>query len=321
MKKGNKNSGNSIKFFGAFEGKGRYQPEFNELAQIEKSLIELMNDGVFIAQDDRIVYANPALKTMLHYQLDEFTGSSFDNVVAPEFLDLWLERYKKRMGAGPEPIRRYELQFLCKDGTEFIWMELQAKRIQYKGRRAVMGVVRDITRYKELQSELERLSQTDDLTGLPNRLRLVDLLKQAMKSTVRRQEKLAVMFLDLDGFKEINDTLGHDAGDQFLKEAAVRLRGLVRDEDFVGRIGGDEFVVVLVEIKTHDDSIIVAEKILKQFSLPFKYENEKIEVGTSIGISHFPDDGDSSDILLRKADKALYQVKNSGKHGYKIFGA
>ena len=182
-----------------------------------------------------------------------------------------------------------------------------------------MGVVRDITLYKEMQAELERLSQTDDLTGLPNRLRLIDLLDLAITSSTRRQEKLAVMFLDLDGFKQINDNLGHDAGDQFLKESSTRLREMVRGEDFVGRIGGDEFVVVLAEIKTHDDSAKVAEKILNQFSLPFVYENEKMNVGTSIGISHFPEDGDNSEILLRKADKALYQVKNTGKHGYKIY--
>lgn len=289
-----------------------------EIDQIEKKLVDLMDDGVFIAQDYHFIYANPALTSMLDYQPGEFIGSEFETVVAPEYLDIWLARYNLRIGEGPEPPGRYELQFLCKDGNKRIWLELQAKRIQYNGRLAMLGVVRDISEFKKMQANLELLSQTDDLTDLVNRHRLIDLLTLSITSAFRRKEKLAVMYLDLDGFKQVNDTLGHAAGDHLLKQAAARIHGLVRAIDIVGRYGGDEFVIVLKEIKTFEDSKNVARKVIEQLSLPYWYENNKIEVSASIGISHYPDNGDNYEILLKHADKAMYQAKRSGIHRYRI---
>lgn len=292
----------------------------NETSQLDKYLIELMKDGIFIAQDFRFIYVNPALESMLNYQPHELVGSPFEMVVAEDFMDIWLERYKRRVGTGPEPLGRYEVQFLCKGGVKRIWLELQAKRIQYNGKAAVLGVVRDISRFKKLQAELEELSKTDVLTGLANRSYLMDALEFATASAARRNEKVAVLFLDLDGFKQINDTMGHAAGDHLLTEAAARLRKLVRNIDTVGRLGGDEFVVILNNVKRQNNSGMVAKKILQQLSMPYYYEGKKMKVSSSIGISHYPDDGDDSDTLLRKADVALYHVKKTGKHGYKICG-
>lgn len=309
-----------IKYFSAVTGEEGAPSSQQEVDQIERNLVNLITDGVFIGQDSCFVYANPALTAMLGYTPEEFMGLDFTAVVAPEFLDIWRQRYKARIGTGPEPPGRYEVQFLCKGGSERIWLDLHARRIQYNGRPAVLGVLRDISEYKTIQSELIQISRTDPLTGLANRSRLIDLLQLSMQSATRRREKLAILFMDLDGFKDVNDTLGHTAGDQLLREVANRLKISVRSVDIISRFGGDEFVIVLQGITDLEDTIQVADKILSQFDLPFWHENRKIRVGASIGISHYPDDGDNHDLLLKYADNALYRVKNSGKNSYCIHG-
>jgi diguanylate cyclase (GGDEF)-like protein/PAS domain S-box-containing protein len=296
-------------------------PAPDETDQIEKKLINQMNDGVFIAQEGRFVYANPALVNMLEYPPDEFVGSYFESVVAPEFMELWQARYKLRVENGVEPPARYEVQFLHRDGKQRIWLDLQAKRIQFNNSTAVFGVVRDISRYKKLQSELEKLSRIDELTGLVNRSRLIDLLVLAIKSARRRQEKLAVMFLDIDGFKQVNDTLGHDAGDHLLKEISVRLQMLVRDNDIVGRIYGDEFVLVLKAIRNYSASEFIAQKIIQQISSPIQYNEHRMEVSASVGICHYPDDGNDYSMLLKAADTAMYRAKQSGKNCYRLYSS
>lgn len=165
---------------------------------------------------------------------------------------------------------------------------------------------------------LSRAAHTDALTGLPNRLLLYDRLEQTLLSAKRREQRVAVLFLDLDGFKAINDTLGHAAGDALLQEVARRLTNTLRSEDTVARLGGDEFVAVLNIAQLHDTDLI-AERLLQALTSPIQWRNETMNVSASIGISTFPNHGEDTDTLLKCADTAMYKAKMSGKNAVRSF--
>nr|WP_314629461.1 EAL domain-containing protein [uncultured Noviherbaspirillum sp.] len=179
--------------------------------------------------------------------------------------------------------------------------------------------LRDISQAKEHLTELERRSEEDFLTGLPNRHWVQHYLPQAIAAAKAGNRRIALLFIDLDGFKKVNDTAGHPAGDEVLRHAAERLREATRPDDKVVRFGGDEFVVVLENIEGREDGAHVAQRVQKAFSQPFRTSENVHTVGTSIGISIFPDDGLDAQALLEKADIAMYSVKTSGKHGYQYY--
>jgi diguanylate cyclase (GGDEF)-like protein len=166
---------------------------------------------------------------------------------------------------------------------------------------------------------VEYLAYHDELTGLPNRSMFSKLLVQSIGEARRYERKLAVAFLDLDRFKQINDSLGHEAGDQLLQEVAVRLRGCVRASDTVARLGGDEFVVLLPEIGHSDDAAIVAQKILAVVAKPFTLIGQEFRVTVSIGISSYPADGLDEQTLTKNADIAMYQAKEGGKNNFQFY--
>lgn len=184
-----------------------------------------------------------------------------------------------------------------------------------------VAVFSDITQRKAAEQRLIFLAEHDALTGLPNRVLLEDRLLHAMSRTKRNQKKLAVIFLDLDEFKKVNDTLGHQAGDELLKLVAHRLGASVREEDTVARLGGDEFVVLLEDVSGKDDVILVVTKLLDVLTRPAMVEGREVKVGSSVGISLFPGDGDEADDLIRHADLAMYRAKMQGKTGYCFYDA
>jgi diguanylate cyclase (GGDEF)-like protein len=159
------------------------------------------------------------------------------------------------------------------------------------------------------------------LTDLPNRVLFQDRLERAVVHALRHDREAALLFLDLDGFKKVNDTMGHRAGDELLKEVAVRLRTCVRMTDTIARLGGDEFTVILDEISEHGDAALVAEKILASLQTPITIDGRDVFIGTSIGISVFPNDGNNGDELLKHADTAMYQAKAAGKGRYNFYSA
>ncbi len=167
---------------------------------------------------------------------------------------------------------------------------------------------------------LQKLAQTDALTGLPNRRLLEDRVEVSISRAQRYQQSMALLFLDLDGFKQINDTLGHRAGDLLIQGVAERLQSLIRHSDTVARLGGDEFVILLDEIKAPEDARVIADKVLDAFSCPFELEGEVLNVTFSIGISVYPSDGDSFRALIRHADMAMYQAKSEGPNTYRFDG-
>jgi diguanylate cyclase (GGDEF)-like protein len=164
-------------------------------------------------------------------------------------------------------------------------------------------------------------AEHDFLTGLPNRMLLNDRIKQAIALAPRHANKVAVLFLDLDGFKQINDSMGHSIGDKLLQSVARRLVGCVRASDTVSRQGGDEFVVLLSEVQTLDDAALTARRMLQAVSATHAIDEHALGVTVSIGISVYPDDGLDAPALIKNADTAMYQAKDSGRQGYRFFNA
>lgn len=174
---------------------------------------------------------------------------------------------------------------------------------------------------KEAESQLAQLALCDGLTGLANRRWIEDELERALIASRRNRQKIAVMFIDLDRFKDINDTLGHEAGDSLLKRVAERLRPEVRESDAVARLGGDEFIVILIDISRPEDAANVARKLLRTLSAPMNLGGSEIVISASIGISLSPEDGSDAKTLLRHADTALYRAKEAGKNDYCFYTA
>lgn len=176
--------------------------------------------------------------------------------------------------------------------------------------------------YKEIKTSEKisrHLSLHDPLTGLPNRLAFNDRLAWAISYAQRSGDKLAVMFLDVDGFKAVNDTYGHETGDHVLKEIGRRLKGCIRTTDTVARLGGDEFCVVLSQLKAEEDASLVARKFTAAFEKPFEVHGDAVRLTPSIGISLYPRNGQEPSDLLRKADMAMYRIKANGKNAFGFF--
>ncbi|MED2009044.1 diguanylate cyclase [Brevibacillus borstelensis] len=185
----------------------------------------------------------------------------------------------------------------------------------------VFAVTRDITERKQLETQLEFMAYHDVLTGLPNRRLLLDRMQQAMSQATRKGNQLAVLYLDCDYFKEINDTWGHDVGDEFLRVLAKRLTSCVRDVDTVARLGGDEFVLLLTSLDTAEEAAKVASRVLEALKKPFLIQQHRFHLTMSIGIALFPNDGPDSSQLLCHADKALYRAKEAGRNQFCFYSA
>jgi diguanylate cyclase (GGDEF)-like protein len=184
------------------------------------------------------------------------------------------------------------------------------------GRRLILGLIRNISDRKRAEETIRKLAYHDALTGLPNRVLFADRLNRAMARAHRSRKKFVVMSLDLDHFKDINDTLGHAVGDQLLFSVGKRLTGLLRQEDTVSRMGGDEFFLLLPEVNRAQDAATIAQKVLKAFQEPFVLDDQEISITTSIGVAIYPDEGEDVTTLLRNADVALYQAKQEGRNNY-----
>jgi diguanylate cyclase (GGDEF)-like protein len=188
-----------------------------------------------------------------------------------------------------------------------------------EGTPLIGGIYSDITEQKQTQTKLNILAHYDALTNLPNRLMFHDSLKHILSKARRSNTKIALMFLDLDNFKMINDTLGHDYGDIVLQEVSKRLKQILRTEDIVSRLGGDEFTVILDDIKDNTYPSVVAQKIIDTLSQPMQLKDEVGYIGASVGIALYPNDATDMEQLLKNADMAMYRAKHDGKNIYKYF--
>jgi diguanylate cyclase (GGDEF)-like protein len=187
----------------------------------------------------------------------------------------------------------------------------------------VTVIAKDITERKQAENKLTHMATHDFLTGLPNRILFNDRLTMALAQAQRHQQKLCVMLLDLDYFKDVNDTLGHSVGDKLLRIVGERLTALLRTSDTVARMGGDEFLLLLTEIARVNNVTTIAQKILEAFRKPFVIEidDHELMITTSIGIAIFPDDGDDADVLLKNVDIAMYRAKEKGRNNFQCYSS
>lgn len=217
------------------------------------------------------------------------------------------------------PSGHIELQ-LTNNGTGSIYVEMSLSASTRDGGAAeIWGVCRDITERKIAQHELYKLAHHDILTGLPNRVLLEDRLQQAKALSHRMESCFAVLFIDLDRFKIINDTLGHSIGDELLRMVAGRLKRTLRETDTVARIGGDEFIILLTSVNNRSDVVYLADKILKSLTLPFKLRDHELFVTTSLGVCMYPEDEQETEEMLKKADIAMYHAKSMGRNNVQFY--
>ncbi|MEO5685766.1 MAG: EAL domain-containing protein [Burkholderiaceae bacterium] len=221
----------------------------------------------------------------------------------------------------PEPVD-FQIDFrLCPPGHEMRYVAMRVYVVRDVTGRSMRraGVIQDVTERKAQEARIEHLAYHDSLTGLPNRAMLMDRLGQALSQAQRLDQQVAVLFIDLDRFKLVNDSLGHPVGDQLLQEIARRLRATLRDNDTVARVGGDEFQVVVGNVAGATDAARIAEKLMRTLGEPFTLEGQELHVTASLGVSLFPRDGASGELLLKYADTALYEAKGEGRNAYRFF--
>lgn len=222
---------------------------------------------------------------------------------------------------GELPEYKVEYRIRSKSGKE-VWVAGHGKAVtrDAKGRAIrIVGVTRDITFKKAAEDTIWRLAHFDQLTSLPNRILLKDRLQQSIHQALRHDRLLAVFFMDLDGFKQVNDTLGHEGGDELLQQVAARMGALLRSTDTLARQGGDEFILLMTDLQHKEDAAVLAQKIISALNIPFQVKSTDCTIGCSIGIAFFPADGKDAQALLAKADQAMYQAKAAGKNSFRYF--
>jgi diguanylate cyclase (GGDEF)-like protein/PAS domain S-box-containing protein len=294
----------------------------NEIALKEAALVfENTHEGIMITDANvKITRVNEPFTQISGYSSDEVIGLN------PNFLQsgvhdknfykqIWNSINIKGMWYG-------ELKNRRKNGEYFSTLQsISAIKDENDVISGYVSVFSDISDQKRYEAKLVHLASHDALTSLPNRVHFNDNLNQVIHTAKRNKSKIGVLFLDLNKFKEINDTLGHGVGDHLLKEVAKRLKVCVREADTVARLGGDEFVVILAEIKNTDDTIEVSKKIIQKVSEPFKTGENSLIPSVSIGISIYPDHGETPHILVKCADKAMYIAKKKEQDKYEIFNS
>jgi len=300
----------------------RLKNEFERSQSQLQAIIHNAMDGIItITESGDIQGFNPAAEKIFGYSQQEVIGQNV-KMLMPEPVrsehDGHLNRYLHTGETHILGVPGREVTAVRKNG-ELFPMELSASEMVLRGERYFAGIVRDVTERRLAEQKISHLAHHDYLTDLPNRALFVDRLEHSISLAKRSDYKEAVLFLDLDGFKKINDTLGHGAGDLLLQEVALRLKKVIRSSDTVARVGGDEFTFVLNNIGDDEHAALVAKNIIVALSEPFDLQGQECHVGGSIGISLFPEDADDFETLLTQADEAMYLAKQSGKNTYKFF--
>jgi diguanylate cyclase (GGDEF)-like protein/PAS domain S-box-containing protein len=284
-----------------------------------RGMVEGSPHATAVHQKGVFVYANAACAALLGYMEPvDLIGMSVLSLVHADDLDLVKERVRAAYETGAAPQR--EIRLVRLDG-KVLTLETTATRVMHDGSPAIQLMARDLTDRKTMEGELAHQSLHDQLTGLPNRTLLLDRLHQAIARTSRTGTRVAVLFLDLDHFKVINDSLGHDAGDRLLLEVSRSLTDVLRKADTLARFGGDEFVVVVEGVADLNGVTALAERIAVALDRPMVEGDQAVTIKTSIGIAISSDDNESADDLIRDADMAMYRAKDRGRGRYEVFDA
>ncbi|HKS23495.1 MAG TPA: EAL domain-containing protein [Thermoanaerobaculia bacterium] len=265
-----------------------------------------------------LIYASDASRRLLGYEPTELVGHSIYDFIDPQ--DAEEVRQLSKLIHGSHPMT-FSYRVRRKDGS-LTWFETMSRGVHDPAtdtRVEIVSVSRDVSERKRVEEQIEYEAYHDALTGLPNRRLFRDRLTVALAHARRMHQPLGVLFLDLDRFKYVNDTLGHSVGDELLKAVAGRLKSAVREEDSIARMGGDEFTVLVGDLHHADDVVKVAQKLLETVAQPIHVDGRDLFITTSIGIAMFPTDGETAEMLLKNADHAMYRAKDAGRNAARMF--
>ena len=278
-----------------------------------QNILHSVTEGIVtLSKEGKIETANTAAERMFKAPLRGLIGRNLNSLIETN----------KDLDNGQSPLQSpgivTEKIGVRLDGSHF-FLEIVCNKLRHDHHTLFTAVLRDISERKENEEHIKRLAHHDSLTGLPNRNLLHDRMAQALARVRRNNGRVAILFVDLDKFKPINDVYGHKIGDEVLVEVAKRLQGSVRTSDTVARIGGDEFAVILEEIHHPSEATKIASKIVTQLATPIQALDKICQIGASVGVALYPDDGNDLDEVVKAADLAMYRVKHAGRNGYQMF--
>ncbi len=287
----------------------------NEILKQHQILFENALDIIlYIKLDGSIINANRSAMNKYGYSLEEFIRMKIMDIRHPSTMPTFIDEMKASDSVGIT----FESIHVKKDGTAFP-VEVSVKSVIDSEYGTRLHIIRDITERKKAEEKVNFLANYDSLTGIANRSHLMSYLDMTIKKSKRGGDKFALMLFDIDKFKIINDTYGHEIGDRVLIHVAKEAGSSIRETDFIARLGGDEFIIVQTFLKTEKDACILASKILNKLKKPMKAEGYELKIAISIGISIFPENTVNEDKLINYADKAMYAAKQSGGNSCTLY--
>ena len=273
-----------------------------------REVMDLMLDAVCVVdKKGHFVFVSAAFEDIFGYAPDEVIGKPMIDHVYPDDSEVTLNVVRGLLSGNLQP--RFENRWVRKDGSiiHVLWSARWSEDHQFR-----IAIAHDITERKQMEQQLHYLAGHDVLTELPNRTLFFGHFQTSLSLARREGAHLSLLFIDIDGFKHVNDNYGHLVGDKLLKRIAQRLRTCVRQSDTVGRFGGDEFIVVLNGIDSLDNVLVIAENIRAELERPYQFEQYNLQLSPSIGVARYPDNGEDEQQLLKHADQAMYKAKNAG---------
>lgn len=306
--------------------KDRVERSLQESEERYRSVVNCLAEGIMVqSRDGTILACNPSAERILRLSPGSAVGAKHLNlcrIFAEDGSEIAIDQLPGNIAMRTgEPILNLTMGLETHDGT-IVWISQNVLPIRQAGEQGVTSVLvsfTDVSEVKDAQQRLQFLASHDSLTGLPNRALLVERLTHALSLAQRRKHRIALLFLDLDRFKHVNDTVGHEAGDQLLQTVTARLSACIRESDTLARLGGDEFVVLAEGFSDASYLTGLAERMLATISEPFYLRGYEYYLGVSIGISLHPDDGEDGNTLLRCADSAMYAAKEGGRNNYQFY--
>ncbi|HET9652199.1 MAG TPA: EAL domain-containing protein [Usitatibacter sp.] len=291
----------------------------NSLSESESQLRHLIESAplpllIVRAGDQELLYANERALEQFGLNADTLRSHRFNDFHVEPEAGAMLAEALSRQGT----VREFEVYLRAPDGRKF-WLLLSAQPMRYAGSFCLLCALANIDDKKRMQEDMRRKAMYDTLTGLPNRAMFMEALMRAMRKSRRRSSRFSVLFIDLDRFKEINDTMGHHAGDELLQTVAQRLGTAIRQSDLVARLGGDEFVVLIEDHGGPEEVMIVAQKIISMLERPIVIDWREVVISGSIGIASYPEDGTDVDTIVKNADAAMYRAKELGRNNFQFY--
>jgi diguanylate cyclase (GGDEF)-like protein/PAS domain S-box-containing protein len=302
--------------------------------KLYRFLIDSSPDIIYtLDPEGRFTYVNRRVTELLGFDREQLIGASYTTIVHDDDIERARYVFNERR-VGERASRNVELRLKCADpAVKEMTFETSLRTISFNsigmylntGKQGAVeytgtyGIARDVTEKRRTEEVIAYQAYHDILTDLPNRALLRDRLELAIVQARRKEEELGLMFIDLDRFKMVNDSLGHLKGDELLRQVAARLKRCIRKGDTLARVGGDEFVVLLPELRERSFAAVVAQKFLRVLTAPFVLDGTTLHISASIGIAVFPEDGEKIDDLMRHADMAMYKVKGDGKNGFNFY--